>query len=130
MRQPREDRAHRRRLQGKGLPAIAFHAGLPPEQKRAALTRFRSGEPVVVVATIAFGMGIDRPDVRFVVHLDMPDSPEAYYQQIGRAGRDGDPADTLLLYGGEDIAPGPPLARPVRRAGGAETGRCGRGWRR
>jgi ATP-dependent DNA helicase RecQ len=59
---------------------------------------------VVVVATIAFGMGIDRPDVRFVAHLDMPDSPEAYYQQIGRAGRDGEPADTSLLYGGEDIA--------------------------
>jgi ATP-dependent DNA helicase RecQ len=58
----------------------------------------------VMVATIAFGMGIDRPDVRFVVHLDMPDSPEAYYQQIGRAGRDGDPAHTLLLYGGQDIA--------------------------
>jgi ATP-dependent DNA helicase RecQ len=58
----------------------------------------------VVVATIAFGMGIDRPDVRFVVHLDMPDSPEAYYQQIGRAGRDGDPADTLLLFGGQDVA--------------------------
>jgi ATP-dependent DNA helicase RecQ len=68
------------------------------------LMRFRSGEPLVVVATIAFGMGIDRPDVRFVVHLDMPDSPEAYYQQIGRAGRDGDPADTLLLFGGQDIA--------------------------
>src|SRR6185312_8881210 len=51
-----------------------------------------------------FGMGIDRPDVRFVAHLDMPDSPESFYQQIGRAGRDGDPAETLLLYGGEDIA--------------------------
>ena len=92
------------RLVQKGIPAIAFHAGLDAETKRAALARFRSGEPVVVVATIAFGMGIDRPDVRFVVHLDMPDSPEAYYQQIGRAGRDGDPADTLLLYGGQDIA--------------------------
>jgi ATP-dependent DNA helicase RecQ len=91
-------------LKGKGIAAIAFHAGLPPEEKRAGLGRFRSGEAVVMVATIAFGMGIDRPDVRFVAHLDMPDSPEAYYQQIGRAGRDGDPSDTLLLYGGEDIA--------------------------
>ena len=91
-------------LRGRGIPSVAFHAGLPPEEKREAAGRFRSGEPVVVVATIAFGMGIDRPDVRFVVHLDMPDSPEAFYQQIGRAGRDGDPAETLLLYGGEDIA--------------------------
>ena len=91
-------------LAGQKLPAIAFHAGLPPEVKRAALARFRSGEPLVMVATIAFGMGIDRPDVRFVAHLDMPDSPEAYYQQIGRAGRDGERSDTLLLYGGEDIA--------------------------
>ncbi len=92
------------RLVEKGFPAIAFHAGLDPQHKRESLTRFRSGEPVVIVATIAFGMGIDRPDVRFVVHLDMPDSPEAYYQQIGRAGRDGDPSKTLLLYGGQDIA--------------------------
>ena len=92
------------RLQAKGIAAIAFHAGLEPDTKRAALTRFRSGEPVVIVATIAFGMGIDRPDVRFVVHLDMPDTPEAWYQQIGRAGRDGDPADTLLLFGGQDVA--------------------------
>jgi ATP-dependent DNA helicase RecQ len=92
------------RLTDKGFQAIAFHAGLDPQHKRDSLTRFRSGEPVVVVATIAFGMGIDRPDVRFVVHLDMPDSPEAYYQQIGRAGRDGEPADTMLLYGGQDIA--------------------------
>ena len=65
------------KLQDKAIPAVAFHAGLQPAHKRAALARFRSGEPVVVVATIAFGMGIDRPDVRFVVHLDMPDSPEA-----------------------------------------------------
>ncbi|HET6184386.1 MAG TPA: DNA helicase RecQ [Acetobacteraceae bacterium] len=87
-----------------GLPAIAFHAGMEPEQKRTALARFRSGEPLIVCATIAFGMGIDRPDVRFVVHLDMPDSPEAFYQQIGRAGRDGERAETLLLYGGQEIA--------------------------
>ena len=93
-----------KRLVEKGLPAIAFHAGLSPLEKRVGLGRFRSGEPVVIVATIAFGMGIDRPDVRFVVHLDMPDSAEGYYQQIGRAGRDGERADTLLLYGGEDIA--------------------------
>ncbi|HBK06235.1 MAG TPA: DNA helicase RecQ [Acetobacteraceae bacterium] len=92
------------KLNEKGFPAVAFHAGLDPMVKRESLTRFRSGEPLVVVATIAFGMGIDRPDVRFVVHLDMPDSPEAYYQQIGRAGRDGDPADTLLLFGGQDVA--------------------------
>ncbi|MGI4945645.1 MAG: RecQ family ATP-dependent DNA helicase, partial [Janthinobacterium lividum] len=92
------------RLKAEGLVALPFHAGLSAMEKRLALTRFRSGEAVVMVATIAFGMGIDRPDVRFVVHLDMPDSPEAYYQQIGRAGRDGDRADTLLLYGGEDIA--------------------------
>lgn len=91
-------------LNSKGIQAVAFHAGLDPGTKREAARRFRSGEPVVVVATIAFGMGIDRPDVRFVAHLDMPDSPEAYYQQIGRAGRDGEVSETLLLYGGEDIA--------------------------
>jgi ATP-dependent DNA helicase RecQ len=91
-------------LTGRSIQAVAFHAGLPPDPTRAAAARFRSGEPVVIVATIAFGMGIDRPDVRFVAHLDMPDSPESYYQQIGRAGRDGEAADTLLLYGGEDIA--------------------------
>jgi ATP-dependent DNA helicase RecQ len=92
------------KLVEKGFPAVPFHAGLDPVEKRESAQRFRSGEPLVVVATIAFGMGIDRPDVRFVVHLDMPDSPEAYYQQIGRAGRDGDPADTLLLYDGQDVA--------------------------
>ncbi len=91
-------------LLGKGVPAVAFHAGLPADVKRAAAGKFRAGEGVVVVATIAFGMGIDRPDVRYVVHLDMPGSPEAYYQQIGRAGRDGERSDTLLLYNGEDFA--------------------------
>ena len=91
-------------LRGVGRNAVPFHAKLSAIEKRAALGRFRAGEPMTVVATIAFGMGIDRPDVRFVAHLDMPDSPEGYYQQIGRAGRDGEPADTLLLYGSEDIA--------------------------
>ncbi len=92
------------KLREKKVPAVAFHAGLSPIEKRAALARFRSGEPIVMIATIAFGMGIDRPDVRFVVHLDMPDTPEGYYQQIGRAGRDGERADLLLLYGAEDMA--------------------------
>ncbi|MCA7119040.1 MAG: DNA helicase RecQ [Acidibrevibacterium sp.] len=92
------------RLGADGVPAVVFHAGLARAEKEAALRRFRAGEAVVMVATIAFGMGIDRPDVRFVAHLDMPDSPEAYYQQIGRAGRDGEPAEALLLYGIEDIA--------------------------
>jgi ATP-dependent DNA helicase RecQ len=92
------------KLREKGYDAIAYHAGLAPSDKREALRRFRAGDAMIMVATIAFGMGIDRPDVRFVVHLDMPDSPEAYYQQIGRAGRDGEPSHTLLLYGGEDIA--------------------------
>jgi ATP-dependent DNA helicase RecQ len=92
------------KLKEKGFPALPFHAGLSPLEKRAGLARFRSGEPVIIVATIAFGMGIDRPDVRFVVHLDMPDTPEGYYQQIGRAGRDGERADLLLLYGGEDFS--------------------------
>ena len=91
-------------LRQKGHPAIPYHAGLGATAKREHLHRFRSGEPLIMVATIVFGMGIDRPDVRFVVHLDMPDSPEAFYQQIGRAGRDGEISETLLLYGGEDIA--------------------------
>ena len=93
-----------RSLRERDIPAIPFHAGLSPIEKRAGLLRFRSGEPIIVCATIAFGMGIDRPDVRSVVHLDMPDSPEGYYQQIGRAGRDGARSDTLLLFGGEDMA--------------------------
>ncbi len=96
LRHARQDRACGGTVRAEGPSAIAFHAGLDAETKRAAHARFRSGEAVVVVATIAFGMGIDRPDVRFVVHLDMPDGPEASYQQIGRAGRDGDPGETLL----------------------------------
>jgi ATP-dependent DNA helicase RecQ len=72
--------------------------------REANQMRFQRGEAVVMVATIAFGMGIDKPDVRFVAHIDLPGSIEAYYQETGRAGRDGLPADTLMLYGHDDIA--------------------------
>lgn len=87
-----------------GFTALAYHAGLSALEKRGILLRFRSGEPLIIVATVAFGMGIDRPDVRLVVHLDMPRGPEDYYQQIGRAGRDGDLAETVLFYNGADVA--------------------------
>ncbi|MCX5615747.1 DNA helicase RecQ [Bombella sp. TMW 2.2559] len=93
-----------RQLREKGYTAFPFHAGMSPADKKSVLLRFRSGEPMVVAATIAFGMGIDRPDVRAVIHLDMPTSPEGYYQQIGRAGRDGDLSHTVLLYSGEGVA--------------------------
>ncbi len=91
-------------LRKAGVRALPYHAGLDDAVRAANQDAFNKDEVEVMVATIAFGMGIDRPDVRFVAHLDMPDSPEAYYQQIGRAGRDGDPSSTLLLYGGQDIA--------------------------
>ena len=90
-------------LQRAGLNAVAYHAGLEPEQRRQALEQFRLGSDVVVVATIAFGMGIDKPDVRFVAHVDLPKSLEAYYQETGRAGRDGLPAVAWMLHGPGDI---------------------------
>jgi ATP-dependent DNA helicase RecQ len=91
-------------LRGDGLDALCFHAGMDAGAKREAHRRFARGEQVVMAATIAFGMGIDRPDVRWVVHLDLPKSPESWYQEIGRAGRDGLPARALLLYGAGDIS--------------------------
>ena len=91
-------------LQAAGFQAIAYHAGLEAEQRRQALQRFRLGSDVVVVATIAFGMGIDKPDVRFVAHVDLPKSLEAYYQETGRAGRDGLPAVAWMVHGGGDVA--------------------------
>ena len=91
-------------LQTAGFEAIAYHAGLGAEQRRHALQRFRLGSDVVVVATIAFGMGIDKPDVRFVAHVDLPKSLEAYYQETGRAGRDGLPAVAWMVHGGGDVA--------------------------
>jgi ATP-dependent DNA helicase RecQ len=86
-----------------GFDAVAYHAGLSAEQRSAALQRFRSGAAVVVVATIAFGMGIDKPDVRFVAHVDLPKSLEAYYQETGRAGRDGLPAVAWMIHGPGDV---------------------------
>ncbi|MFZ4407427.1 MAG: DNA helicase RecQ [Paracraurococcus sp.] len=91
-------------LRGDGHDALCFHAGMEPEAKRDAHRRFARGDAVIMAATIAFGMGIDRPDVRWVAHLDLPKSPESWYQEIGRAGRDGLPARALLLYGAGDIA--------------------------
>ncbi len=91
-------------LRADGHDAQAFHAGMEPEAKREAHRRFARGDAVIMCATIAFGMGIDRPDVRFVAHLSLPQGPEGWYQEIGRAGRDGLPARALLLYGAGDIA--------------------------
>ena len=87
-----------------GYDALAYHAGMDKAEREANQSRFQRGEAVVMVATIAFGMGIDKPDVRFVAHFDLPGSIEAFYQETGRAGRDGLPSETMMLYGPEDIA--------------------------
>ena len=85
-------------LRGRGITAECYHAGMNGAERHAVQNRFLSGETPVICATIAFGMGIDKPDIRLVAHLDMPSSVEAYYQEIGRAGRDGEPSECLLFY--------------------------------
>jgi ATP-dependent DNA helicase RecQ len=90
-------------LTAAGIRALPYHAGLGAEIRSRNQDAFLAEEGIVLVATVAFGMGIDKPDIRFVVHHDLPGSLEAFYQETGRAGRDGAPAETLLLYGMQDI---------------------------
>ncbi|HEX8988076.1 MAG TPA: DNA helicase RecQ [Rhodocyclaceae bacterium] len=90
-------------LREQGIVALPYHAGMDADSRRANQQRFVREDGVVMVATVAFGMGIDKPDVRFVAHLDLPKSLEAYYQETGRAGRDGEPAEAWMTYGLNDV---------------------------
>jgi ATP-dependent DNA helicase RecQ len=90
-------------LSSQGWNALPYHAGLPADERQRNQRRFLIEDGIIIVATIAFGMGIDKPNVRFVAHLDLPKSPEAYYQETGRAGRDGQPANAWMVYGLQDV---------------------------
>ncbi|MDA0978486.1 MAG: DNA helicase RecQ [Proteobacteria bacterium] len=90
-------------LREQGFNALPYHAGLDPGTREANQDHFLQAEGVIIVATIAFGMGIDKPDVRFVAHLDLPKTIESYYQETGRAGRDGEPANAWMVYGLQDV---------------------------
>ncbi|BCH26303.1 DNA helicase RecQ [Mesorhizobium sp. L-8-3] len=91
-------------LNAHGLTALPYHAGMEMRARDENQRRFQHEQGLIIVATIAFGMGIDKPDVRFVLHVDLPASIEAYYQETGRAGRDGLPSEALMLYGAQDMA--------------------------
>jgi len=91
-------------LRDAGVPALAYHAGLEKRIRAQRLEEFLEADAAVMVATIAFGMGVDKPDVRFVIHADPPAAIEAYWQEVGRAGRDGDPAEGITLYGAADLS--------------------------